>query len=344
MSTIKLSIVDQSPVHDGKSQAAALQDSVRLAQLADSLGYHRYWVAEHHGTPSYAGSAPEILIGQIAAHTRNIRVGSGGVMLSHYSPYKVAEVFRTLDAFFPGRIDLGVGRAPGGAGQITEALAYPHTPTAPNRFPHLLEALTGYIDGNLPTGHAFQGLPTTPEGSKTSPQLWALGSSDGSIELAARLGWGFVLALFIGTHHRAADIISDYRKMFRSRSRDGDNTGPAMIANAVICADSREEAEFLAASHTYWKLQAHRHGIREGLRDPAQCLDLYAQLPQSDRAFFDETRSGMILGTPEQCRERLEYQADYYDVDEVVAVAVTHSFEQRCESYRKLASAFGLSD
>lgn len=342
MAELKLSIVDQSPVHDGKTQAEALQDSVRLAQLADRLGYHRYWVAEHHGTPSYAGSAPEILIGHIAANTQKIRVGSGGVMLSHYSPYKVAEVFRTLEAFYPGRIDLGVGRAPGGAGQTGAALAYPNAPSAPNRFPDLLEALTGFIDGELPAGHAFEKLPTTPEGGYTKPQRWALGSSDGSIELAAQLGWGFVLALFIGTHERPAGIIDRYRKMFRPGPGTGDTTGPAMIANAVICADSQDEAEFLAASHTYWKLQAHRHGIREQLRDPGQCMDLYEKLPVSDKAFFDETLSGMILGTPEQCRERLEAQAGYYDVNEVVAVAVTHSFEKRCESYRKLAAVFEL--
>jgi len=339
---LKLSIVDQSPVHDGKTQVEALQDSVRLAQLADSLGYHRYWVAEHHGTPSYAGSAPEILIGQIAASTRNIRVGSGGVMLSHYSPYKVAEVFRTLEAFYPGRTDLGVGRAPGGSGLTGAALAYPNMPTAPNRFPDLLEALTGFISGELPAGHAFETLPTTPQGSDTRPQLWALGSSDGSIELSAQLGWGFVLALFIGTHERPAEIISRYRKMFRPAAGAGESRGPAMIANAVICADTQDEAELLAASHTYWKLQAHRHGIREPLRDPEQCMNLYAKLPESDRAFFDATRSGMILGTPQQCRERLESQAHHYDVDEVVMVAVTHSFDKRCESYRKLAAVFDL--
>ncbi|MFC6670465.1 LLM class flavin-dependent oxidoreductase [Marinobacterium aestuariivivens] len=342
MTALKLSIVDQSPVHDDKTQAAALSDSVRLARLADGLGYHRFWVAEHHGTPSYASSAPEILIGQIAAGTQRIRVGSGGVMLSHYSPYKVAEVFRTLEALFPGRIDLGVGRAPGGAGQTGAALAYPDLPTPVNHFPYLLEALTGFIDGGLPEGHAFDNLPTTPQGGDTRPQLWALGSSDGSIELAAQLGWGFVLALFIGTHERPADIISRYRKLYRPRPDTVGTQGSAMTASAVICAETAEESELLAASHTYWKLQAHRHGIREGILPPERCMDLYARLSPSDKAFFDATRDSMITGTPEQCRAQLEAQAEYYGVDEILIVAVTHSFEKRCESYRKLAAAFDL--
>ena len=336
---LKLSIVDQSPVHDGKTQAEALRDSVKLAQLADQLGYRRYWIAEHHATPSYASPAPEIVIGQIAANTQNIRVGSGGVMLSHYSPYKVAEVFRTLEAFFPGRIDLGIGRAPGGSEKPSMALSFPNYPTEAEHFPYLLEALTGFIDNQLPEGHMFEGLKATPQGGSL-PEIWTLGSSDGSIELAASMGLGFVLALFIGTHERPAEIIKRYRKMYRPRPGSTQTEAPAMISSAVICADSKEEAQLLAASHTYWKVQAHLHGIREGIKPPEECMDLYKKLSPSDQEYFNVTRNSMITGSPEQCRERLEAQAAYYDVDEVVAVAVTHSFEKRCDSYRKLAEVF----
>ena len=339
MSDLKLSIVDQSPVHDGKTQADALNDSVKLAQLADEMGYERYWIAEHHATPSYASPAPEIVIGQIAANTQNIRIGSGGVMLSHYSPYKVAEVFRTLEAFFPGRIDLGVGRAPGGAEQSTMALAYPHYPTEPQHFPYLLEALTGFIDENTPESSSFSGLETTPNGV-SQPEIWTLGSSDGSIELAGSMGLGFVLALFIGTHERPADIIQLYRKMFRPRPNSAMTTPQAMISSAVICADTEEEAKLLAASHTYWKVQAHLHGIREGIKPPEECMDLYKKLSSSDQEYFDVTRNSMVTGTPAQCREILESQAKYYDVQEILAVAVTYSFQKRYESYQKLAEVF----
>lgn len=339
MKDLKLSIVDQSPVHDGKTQADALNDTVKLAQLADEMGYERYWIAEHHATPSYASPAPEIVIGQIAANTQNIRVGSGGVMLSHYSPYKVAEVFRTLEAFFPGRIDLGVGRAPGGAEQSTMALAYPNYPSEPQHFPYLLEALTGFIDERTPENSPFAGLETTPNGVG-QPEIWTLGSSDGSIELAGSMGLGFVLALFIGTHERPADIIQRYRKMFRPRPNSAMTSAQAMISSAVICADTAEEAKLLAASHTYWKVQAHRHGIREGIKPPEECMDLYKKLPVSDQEYFDVTRDSMVTGTPDQCREILENQANYYDVDEILAVAVTYSFQKRYESYQKLADAF----
>lgn len=339
MSDLKLSIVDQSPVHDGKTQADALNDTVKLAQLADEMGYERYWIAEHHATPSYASPAPEIVIGQIAAHTNNIRIGSGGVMLSHYSPYKVAEVFRTLEAFFPGRIDLGVGRAPGGAEQSTMALAYPNYPSEPQHFPYLLEALTGFIDERAPENSPFAGLQTTPNGVG-QPEIWTLGSSDGSIELAGTMGLGFVLALFIGTHERPADIIQRYRKMFRPRPNSQVTSPQAMISSAVICADTAEEAKLLAASHTYWKVQAHRHGIREGIKPPEECMNLYKKLSLSDQEYFDVTRDSMVTGTPAECRETLENQANYYDVDEILAVAVTYNFQKRYESYQKLADAF----
>lgn len=339
MSQLKLSIVDQAPVHDNKTQADALHDSVKLAQLADSLGYHRYWIAEHHATPSYASPCPEIIIGQIAASTQNIKVGSGGVMLSHYSPYKVAEVFRTLEAFFPGRIDLGVGRAPGGSELPTRALAFPYDPAGRENFPELLRSLTGFIDDQMPEGHPFNGLKTTPQGGN-KPAIWTLGSSDGSIDLAAELGLGFVLALFIGTHERPADIIARYRKAFRPRPGSSIETPQAAISSAVICAGTQEEAELLAASHTYWKVNAFRHGIREGIKPPEECMDLYKKMSPTDQSYFDETRNSMITGTPEQCREELEAQADFYKVDEVIAVAVTYSFEKRCQSYTLLAEAF----
>lgn len=337
MSSIKFSIVDQSPVHDHKTQVAALNDSIKLAQLADRLGYHRYWVAEHHATPSYACSAPEIVIGQIAAQTQNIRVGSGGVMLSHYSAYKVAEQFRTLEAFHPGRIDLGIGRAPGGSEQSSLALAYPNRPAGPESFPSLVKALTHYIDDepSQQITEPFPGLKTTPQGG-CSPKLWTLGSSDGSIELAAVNGLGFVLALFIGTHERPADIIQRYRKMYRPRTESSHSIAPAMISSAVICADTKEEAELLAASHTYWKVLAFRHGIREGVKSPEECMDLLKKLPLSDQNYFHETRNSIITGTPETCRQQLEDQAKFYDVDEVLIVAVTHSFTKRYESYQKL--------
>lgn len=340
MSKLKLSVVDQSPAHDNLSQTNGLHNTLELAKLCDKLGYHRYWIAEHHATPSYSSPCPEIVIGQIAAHTQRIRVGSGGIMLSHYSPYKVAEVFRTLEAFFPGRIDLGFGRAPGGAALPSQALAYPHRTVGPDAYPALVEALVGFADNQIPNNHPFAGLQVTPMDS-SAPELWTLGSAAGSIDLAAYFGVGFVLALFIGTHERPREIISHYRKQFRARPGSAMQTPQAMISSAVICAESKEEALFLASSHTYWKIMAAR-GVREAIRSPEECLARLSELSPHELEEFHITRNSMITGTPEQCREALEAQAAYYGVDEVVAVAVTHSFAPRLRSYEMLAKAFEL--
>lgn len=340
-SPLKLSIVDQSPVHDNGTQADALLNTLALAEDADRLGYHRYWIAEHHATPSYASPCPEIVIGRIAAATQRIRVGSGGVMLQHYSPYKVAEVFRTLSAFHGDRIDLGIGRAPGGAQKPSVALAYPHYPSAGDDFVERLELLSGFLFDDLPDTHPLHDLSATPNGASI-PQLWSLGSSDGSIGLAASHGIGFVLALFIGTQERPAHYFEDYRRLFRPRPSSPQQAPRGIIANAVITAETAEEAKLLASSHTYWKVLAFLHGIREGLRPPEECLDLVKKLSPSDQAYFHETRNSMITGTPVQCRETIEAQSAYYGVDEFMAVAVTHNFEKRRDSYRRLANVFEL--
>lgn len=341
MSKLRLSVVDQSPAHDGDTQSNGLACSVALAKMCDQLGYTRYWIAEHHATPSYSSPCPEIVIGQIAANTKRIKVGSGGIMLSHYSPYKVAEVFRTLTAFFPGRIDLGFGRAPGGAALPSQALAFPHQAVSAEHYPALVEALVGFADNKLPKGHLFEGLQVTPRDSQ-APVLWTLGSGAGSIELAAKYGVGFVLALFIGNHERPADIIRHYRETFQPRPGSNMQQANALISSAVICADTTEEAEFLAASHSFWKVMAGQ-GIREGLRPPQECLDLLKTLSPSLQEAFHVTRNAMVLGTAAQCRETLEQQATYYDVDEIVVVAVTHSFEKRRQSYEKLGKVFELN-
>lgn len=336
---LALSVVDQSPIHDNQPATQALHNSIELAQLCEQLGYQRYWIAEHHDTPSYASPCPEVLIGQIAARTSRIKVGSGGVMLSHYSPYKVAETFRMLEALYPGRIDLGFGRAPGGGELQSRALSFPHMPNDRDLYPDMVADLTAMLTDNLSLDHPFQELQVMPYGGGC-PQLWTLGSSGGSVELAAEFGLGFVLALFIGTHERPKEIIEEYRRLFKAQRGSPIQDPQAIIASAVICADSQEQAELLAASHTYWKVMAFRHGIREAILPAEQAMDRYRQLSPSDQAYFDETRDSMVCGTGDQCRQVLEDLADYYQVDEIMVVNVTHSFEARKQSYRLLAQAF----
>jgi len=338
MKKLTLSVVDQSPIHGGRSPSSALQDSIELAQVCDQLGYERYWLAEHHDTPSYACPCPEVLIGQIAARTSRISVGSGGVMLNHYSPYKVAETFRMLEALYPGRINLGIGRAPGGSQLPSRALANNKSNSDADTYLRKVRDLSEMLADNLAQENPLYGLKVMPYGV-SSPEIWTLGSSDGSTDLAAYFGLGFVLALFIGTHERPKSIIENYRNNFRPQKNNPLQKPQAIIASAVICADSKEEAKFIAASHTYWKVMAFRHGIRESILPPEEAMNRYHQLSTSEQSYFDETLNSMICGTGEQCRDELESLSDYYSVDEVMVVNVTYDFEDRKRSYRKLAEA-----
>ncbi len=335
--SLKLSVVDQLPIHNDGNGADATRYAAQLAMACDSWGYHRYWVAEHHNTPSYASPCPEIMIAYIASVTRQIRVGSGGVMLSHYSSYKVAEVFKMLAALYPNRIDLGIGRAPGGDPLATSALQYPGAPRESTDYEEQSRQLVGFLRGDLEAGHPFSPLRVMPEGPDV-PQLWMLGSGGGSAAHAGRLGMGLALALFIGTHDRPVEIIEHYREAYRAAGHPGQPS--AQLAAAVICAGNKEEAQFLAASHTYWKVLAFRHGIREVIKTPRDALDARAKLSLADQAYFDETRDSMICGDAGECWGALEKLADKYKVDEISVVNVTHDFSARLHSYEQLASRF----
>src|SRR5579859_6130318 len=247
MSSIKvmlLSVLDQSPIAQGSTGADALHNTLDLARLTDALGYHRYWVAEHHGGPMLAGPSPEVLIGPIAAATEGIRVGSGGVMLPHYSPLKVAESFTILAALFPGRIDLGLGRAAGTDPLTTFALQRDRRQAAPDDFPEQLAELLAYLEDNLPNDHPFRHLAATLPGRPELPQPWLLGSSPQSAIWAGELGLRYAFADFINP--QGSEIAALYRERF-SPVRDLKAPRTA-VAAWVLCAPSDEEAQELASS------------------------------------------------------------------------------------------------
>src|SRR5580700_8610813 len=242
--SMRLSVLDQSPVSEGSSGSQALQNTIDLARLADQLGFHRYWVAEHHGGPMLAGPSPEVLIGPIAAATSHIRVGSGGVMLPHYSPFKVAESFSLLSGLFPGRIDLALGRAAGTDPLTTFALQRDRRQAAPDDFPQQLAELLGYLNGSLPADHPFARLARTLPGSPQRPEPWLLGSSPQSAIWAAELGLPYAFADFINSE--GADIAKLYRERFTPT-----DTSPVQrtaVAVWALCAPTDEEAEYLATS------------------------------------------------------------------------------------------------
>src|SRR5436190_23059294 len=235
---LRLSVLDQSPVAEGSTGAQALHNTLDLARLADGLGYHRYWVAEHHGGPSLAGPSPAALIGPIASVTQRLRVGSGGVMLPHYSPFKVAETFSLLAGLYPGRIDLGIGRAAGTDPMTTHALQRDRSKAMPDDFPEQLAELLGYYEGTIPLSNPLARLQKVLPGRPETPDVWLLGSSPQSAIWAAELSLPYAFADFINP--AGAEIAALYRREFRPGARREDPV--QTVAVAAIAADSTEEA------------------------------------------------------------------------------------------------------
>jgi luciferase family oxidoreductase group 1 len=334
---VRLSVLDQSPVHDGGSTISALRCTTELAIACEALGYHRYWLAEHHDLGGFAGTCPEILTAHVAEHTRRIRVGSGGVMLSHYSPFKVAEQFRLLEALYPGRIDLGIGRAPGGDGRAIAALAFPHQPANHDVYAHQAQELCRFLHETMPDDHAYGALRAIPAPDGV-PELWQLGSGGGSAEFAGSLGMGFALSIFIGNYQGPPEIVANYRRAFRpSPSRQA----PAVaLAVACVCADTREEARLAATSQAYWRVLAYRYGRTAPLEPPETCLRLVQDMDTADRALFTDTLDRIVWGTRAECRARLAALAARYECEELIVVTVCYRFEQRLRSYELLADVF----
>jgi luciferase family oxidoreductase group 1 len=328
-------VLDQSPVPEGSTGADALGNTLDLARLADDLGYHRYWVAEHHGGPSLAGPSPEALIGPIAAATRRLRVGSGGVMLPHYSPLKVAETFSLLAGLFPGRIDLGLGRAAGTDPLTTFALQRDRRTAAPDDFPEQLAELLAYLEDDLPADHPFARLAATLPGRPEAPEPWLLGSSPQSAVWAAQLGLPYAFADFINP--AGAEIAAAYRARFTPGVRlDAPRT---VVAAWAVCAEREEEAWRLAASSrmTFTLL---RRGQLIAVPPVETALRFLAERSEDHRSPAPGRRA--IVGTPEQVRDGLEAVAREYGAEEVVVVTITHDHGARRRSYELIAEACGL--
>ena len=334
--SFRLSVLDQSPISEGSSGAQALRNTIDLARLTDRLGYHRYWVAEHHGGPMLAGPSPEALIGPIAAATTRIRVGSGGVMLPHYSPLKVAETFSLLSGLFPGRIDLALGRAAGTDPLTTFALQRDRRQAAPDDFPEQLAELLGYLDDQLPPDHPFARLAKTLPGRPERPEPWLLGSSQQSAIWAAELGLPYAFADFINP--RGAEIAALYRERFAEHEHSGLHPRVA-VGVWVICAETDEEAHRLAASGrmTFTLL---RRGQPIAVPSPEIAVEFLAADDRTPGQPRSERRA--ILGSPDTVRAELEDVVAKYGAEEAIVVSITYAHEARRRSYELLAEVFGL--
>jgi len=361
---LKLSIIDQSPVPAGFTAADALNNTIELAQLAERSGYERYWIAEHHAIDALASPAPEILIARLGAETSRIRIGSGGVMLPHYSPMKVAEVFRVLHALYPDRVDLGVGRAPGGTPLESYALwrtrgEHPQS----DDFGQQLVELLAFLDRGFPGNHPFSRIKLSPE-MPGGPEVWLLGSSMWSASAAAQLGLPYAFAHFIDpVPTRLA--IEHYRSHFKP-GRNGLSQPRTILAVGALCADTEEEAERLISSARLFRRRIRRGELgpiptteealrelgyspaaqEESLKPPARSLEIGEpalrnssdERGQSEGSEFPR----YVVGAPDRVRDQLVDMASVLHADELMIVTVMHGHRERKYSYKLLADAFGL--
>lgn len=334
-----LGVLDQSPVSEGSTHAQALRNTIDLARLTEGLGYGRYWVAEHHGGSFLAGASPEVLIGAIASATEAMRVGSGGVMLPHYSPLKVAETFTILAGLHPGRIDLGIGRAAGTDPTTAFALQRDRRGAAPDDFPQQLAELMAYLRRALPADHPFGHL--APGDGGPAPEPWLLGSSPQSAIWAAELGIPYAVADFINPD--AGPNAALYRERY---TPSDDHPEPRVIAAvSAICAATDDEATRLAASVT----MAMRL-LRRGMLIPVPPVDEALRFLDEERARRPAgrprppaRRRRMAVGSPDVVRAQIEEIAGAYRADEVLLVTIVHDHAARRRSYELIADAMGLA-
>lgn len=330
-------MLDLSPVPSGSSGADALRNTLDLARLADDLGYMRYWLAEHHNTTLIASSSPEVLIGHVASVTKHMRVGSGGVMLPNHAPLKVAETFRMLEALHPGRIDLGIGRAPGTDSLTALALRRSRAALHAEDFPEQLAELLAFFSGDFPSDHPFRHVKAIPQDVET-PEIWLLGSSDFSARLAAELGLGFAFAHHINPA-TATGALQIYHEQFRPSVYL--NAPRAMLAASVVCAETDALAEELASSADLTLLRFQQGKFSGKLPDIAEA----SAYPYTayEREIIAANRARLFVGSAATVREQLSALALRTGVGEIMITTMTHAHEARRRSYELLAQAFALT-
>ncbi len=328
---MKISAVDQSPIFSNTNADQAIRETKDLAKYCDSLGLNRFWLAEHHGSNSFAGCSPEILIPSLAAQTESIRVGSGGVMLMHYSPYKVAENFRLLESLFPNRIDLGLGRAPGSDAYQAGALAYGSKTTGPEFFATKMNDLKSFLEGSASSTQSFESVNVTP-GLGEIPEVWLLVSSRQGAEYAAHFGLPMSLAYFIDPS--CADLADLYR----------DNFQPSIFADRPkvsigvfsVCADTDKEAEELSMSAAVW-----RHNSQKGNFGPFPTFEEAKDSISGDLVKTNDNKT--FVGSPQTVRQKLQPILDKVNPEELKIITICEPFSSRVRSYDLINQSFSIN-
>lgn len=334
---ISINILDYSPVDENNNAREALIQTTELAKRADQLGYKRFWVSEHHQMQSLAGSTPELLMMHLAASTNRIRIGSGGVMLPHYSSYKVAENFRMLEALYPNRIDLGIGRAPGANRLVTHALN--EEKTRPLSYEQQVVDLKSLLTNDFPEDHRFKDLVATPV-IPTTPEIWVLGAGGGSAEIAADNGSAYTFAHFINPYGDGISAIKHYRENFKPSKLF--NEPQAMIGVFAVIAETNEEAEELARAFDLWLLKA----------ESAQTPNCYPSIQTAknysfssfEKEIIHRNRKRVVVGDAENVKEQIEKLAEAYGVNEITILPNISGANNRVKSIELLARAFNMRE
>ncbi|MCM2981154.1 LLM class flavin-dependent oxidoreductase [Niallia circulans] len=327
---MKLSILDQAPVLSGKSAQEALKESMKLAQSGEKLGYTRYWIAEHHDFPGLASSAPEVMLGYIGANTEKIRIGAGAILLPHYKPYKVAETFNMLATLFPDRIDLGIGRAPGGSAEASIALSGNFLENVRN-MPNSIKDLLHFLYNNYPTDQMFSKITAHPL-PDIPPVPWILGTSEKSAIQAASYGTAYAFGHFMSDKD-GIEIVNTYRNAFRQSS--GLQKPQAIITVSVICAETSELAEELALSWFLSKIQTDKGEINNRIPTMEEARNYSFTSDEKER--IQEMRKKMMIGNPKEVKQQLAELQAVYSADEIMIVTITNSYESRRKSYELIA-------
>ncbi|AMM93301.1 luciferase [Peribacillus simplex] len=326
---MKLGILDQSPIATGQSAQEALQASLQLAQEGDRLGYSRIWLTEHHDLPGLACSVPEVLISYIGAQTKNIRIGSGAVLLPHYKPYRIAEIYNMLATLFPSRVDMGIGRAPGGSAEATMALSDNFLQNV-YKMPELVEELLNFLRDEFPKEHLFSNTSAAPI-PKVPPEPWILGTSGKSAKLAAENGTAYAFGEFM-SENDGLKSLQQYRENFQTK---GFLEGPKTIVSvAAICAETEELAKEIALSNTLWKIQS---GQRNRKQVPSIEEVRNHDWTEKEKVLMETMHEKLIFGTPSQVKYRLLEIQEKYQADEIMLITITHKLEDRLNSYRLIA-------
>ncbi|WP_078553706.1 LLM class flavin-dependent oxidoreductase [Bacillus alkalicellulosilyticus] len=326
---MKISILDQAPITDNETAYEALHHAVRLAQLGEKYGYTRYWIAEHHNLPGLACPAPEVMLPYIGAQTKEIRIGSGAILLPFYKTFKVAEVFNLLATLFPNRIDLGIGRAPGGSAETTNALS-DHFLKQVWNMPDAVKELLQFLEDSFPTGHKYEKVTASPFPT-SAPVPWILGTSKKSGILAGQLGVPYAFGQFM-SENDGVEIIKQYFDSYRSLR---ENQKPEVIVTvSAICAETTERANELALSTTIGALQKENGSRRNGLPSREEAMEY--KLTEMEKGKIERMRKNIVTGNPHELIEKLKQIQKTYQANEIMVVTHTHSASDRLRSYQLL--------